>query len=254
MKAVILALTIAGAAATAPLNAQILGPRVPTSTGRTTSVNGSWQVVGQDRNGNTIYERRTYDANGNIIVQRARRDVNGNFSILSTRTVRNDNNRDCQLASTNGTVGDIILGRSGTTDCRNDRRSVDGVWRQVGQGRNNNSVYERRTLDAYGNVVVQKARRNSDGTFTILSTRTARGNQGRGSRGIGNRGDDDEDNARYDRRHDDDDDHYDRRHDDDDHDEDNARYGRRHGDDDDHRFNSSERNGRGRGRGHKGRD
>ena len=73
MKAVILALTIAGVAATVPANAQIMGTRLPTpttSTSRNTGVNGSWQVIGRDNNGNTIYERRTYDANGNILVQR----------------------------------------------------------------------------------------------------------------------------------------------------------------------------------------
>jgi hypothetical protein len=238
MKAVILALTIAGVASTATLNAQIVGTRLPTpstSTSRGTTVNGSWQVVGRDRNGNTIYERRTYDANGNIVVQQASRDVNGNFRILNTRTVRNDNNRDCQTAGTNGTVGDIIFGRSGTTDCsynRGDRSSVDGVWRQVGQGRNNNSVYERRTLDANGNVVVQKGRRNSNGTFTILSTRTIRNN------GVRNRNGNNDDD-RYDRRrNNDDDDSYDRRRD----------------NDDDNRYSQSEQNGRGRGKGHKGRD
>ena len=197
MKAVILALSIAGVAATAPLNAQILGTRLPTpSTSRGTTVNGSWQVIGQDRNG-TIYERRTYDANGNIVVQTARRDVNGNFSIINTRTVRNDNNRDCQYGS-NGTVGDIVLGRSSTTNCNYRNGSADGVWRQVGHGRNNNSVYERRTRDAYGNIVVQKARRNPDGSFRILSTRTINNNGERGNRGRGD--DDDQGEDRGDRR------------------------------------------------------
>ena len=183
MKAVILALAIAGVTATGSAEAQVIGARLPTpsspSTTRGTVVNGSWQVVGQDRYG-TIYERRTYDANGNILVQRARRDANGNFSIIDSRTERRTNN-DCQYASTT-TVGGVILGRPGTngtaTDCRNDRRrSVDGVWRQVGKGPNNNSVSERRTYDAYGNIVVQKARRNPNGTFTILSTRTIRSKQ-----------------------------------------------------------------------------
>ena len=32
----------------------------------------------------------------------------------------------------------------------------------------------RRTRDANGNLVIQRARRNSNGTFTIFSTRTAR--------------------------------------------------------------------------------
>jgi hypothetical protein len=239
MKAVILALTIAGVASTATLNAQIVGTRLPTpstSTTRGTTVNGSWQVVGRDRNGNTIYERRTYDGNGNIVIQRASRDVNGNFRILNTRTVRNDNNRDCQVVGSNGSVGDIIFGRNGTTDCRNDRgdrRAVDGVWRQVGQGRNNNSVYERRTLDANGNVVVQKGRRNSNGTFTILSTRTIRNNGARNRNG--------NDDDRFDRRRGD-------------HDDDDDRFDRRRDNDDDDRFSRSEQNGRGRGKGHKGRD
>jgi len=226
MKAVILALAIAGVASAGSVDAQVLGTRLPTpSTTRGTAVNGSWQVVGQDRNGNTIYERRTYDANGNILVQRARRDGNGNFSIISSRTERG-NNTDCQYASS-PTVGGIVLGRPGTngtaTDCRTDRRgSVDGVWRQVGKGPNNNSVYERRTYDGNGNIVVQKARRNSDGTFRILSTHTIRSKQN-----VRNRNGDDDDRGRYDRRKD---------------------------HDDDERFNSSERHGNGRGKGHNGRD
>jgi hypothetical protein len=225
MKAVIFALAIAGVAAAGSLDAEVLGARLPTpSTNRGTVVNGSWQVVGQDRNG-TIYERRTYDANGNILVQRARRDANGNFSIISSRTERGTNN-DCQYASS-PTVGGVILGRPGTngtaTDCRNSRRgSVDGVWRQVGQGRNNNSVYERRTYDGYGNIVVQKARRNSNGTFTILSTRTIRSNQD-----IRNRSGDDDDRGSYDRRK---------------------------GHDDDEGHGKSERHGNSRGKGHNGRD
>ena len=230
MKTIILTLGIAGAAAISPLNAQVTGTRLPTpSTTRQTTVNGSWQVVSQDRNGNTIYERRTYDANGNIVIQRARRDVNGNFSIIDTRTVRADRNtRDCQYANTSGTVGDIIFGRNGTNgtngtyDCRNDRRSVDGVWRQVGNGRKNNSVYERRIYDGNGNVIVQKARRNPNGTFRILSTRTIRNDQN-----VRNRDRDDDDH----------------------------RFDRRNGnDDDDDRFEKSEHDGRGRGNGRKGRD
>ena len=231
MKAAILMMAIAGAAVAGPLNAQVLGTRPPiATTSRGTTVNGSWQAVGQDRNGNTIYERRTYDANGNVVVQRARRDANGNFSILSTRTERRSNRDDCQYAGSNGTVSDIIFGRNGTNDgrngsvdCRNgrnDRRAVDGVWRQVGQGRNNNSVYERRTYDANGNIVVQKARRNSNGTFTILSTHTVRANRG------ARNGDRDDDDDRFDRRG---------------------------GRDDDDRFRNSERHGNGRGKGHKGR-
>src|SRR5256885_666458 len=253
MKAVILALTIAGVASTAPLNAQILGSRPPTpSTTRGTSVNGSWQVVGQDRSG-TIYERRTYDANGNIVVQRARRDANGNFSILSTRTVQgNGNGRDCQLAS-NGTVGDIILGRSGRTNCPDGRGSADGVWRQVGQGRNNNSIYERRTVDANGNVVIQKARRNSNGSFTILSSRTVGGNNGVRNRGRDDNDDQGENGGRgRGRKHGDDDERYNSANSG--YDNGNYSYNSGYSSGDDNRYKHSEQKSHGRGKGRKGRD
>ncbi len=186
MKAVIMALALAGLASTASLDAQVLGSRLPTpTTSRGTSIDGSWRVVGRDGSGNTIYERRTRDGNGNIVIQRAVRDSNGNMSIISTRTVRNnDDRRDCEFNRTTNTVGDIIFGRTGATDCRDDsRRRVDGGWYQVGRGGDNNSIYERRTRDANGNIVIQRARRNPDGSFTILSTRTVRDD--RDDRGIG---------------------------------------------------------------------
>jgi len=255
MKAVILALAVAGVASTAPLNAQINGSRHPVSTTRTMSVDGSWRVVGQDGYG-TIYERRTYDANGNIVVQRARRDANGNFSILSTRTVQGNNGSDCQL-STGATVGGIILGRTGAaTNCGYNGSAVDGVWRQVGQGRNNNSIYERRTIDANGNVVIQRARRNPDGTFTILSTRT-RGNNGVRNRGRGDDDDQGEDNGngRGRRgRHSDDNSGYN----DDNSYNNGSNYGYNNSDNsyssDDNRYKNSEHKNNGRGKGRKGRD
>ena len=258
MKAFILTLALAGVAATLPLNAQVTSTRLPTpSTSRGTTANGSWQVVSQDRNGNTIYERRTYDAYGNIVVQRARRDAYGNFSIIDTRTVqRNGNSNDCQYANTSGTVGDIIFGRNGTNgsngtngtyDCRNNRGAADGVWRQVGNGRNNNSVYERRTRDAYGNIVVQKARRNPDGTFRILSTRTVNNNQGVRNRGRGDDDDQGEDSRRGNHRSGD---RYD-----------NGNYRYNNGSQDynssDYRYSSndkSEHKNHGKGKGKKGRD
>lgn len=179
MKAVIITLALAGLASTAPLNAQILSGSRPTpSTNRGTVVNGSWQVVGRDGNGNTIYERRTTDRYGNVVIQRARRDGNGNMSIISSRTVSNtDNrNRNCDYNRTTNSVGDIIFGRTSNVDCDDYENRVDGGWYQVGRGPNNNSVYERRTRDSNGNLIIQRARRNSNGTFTILNTRYANDN------------------------------------------------------------------------------
>jgi hypothetical protein len=52
--------------------------------------NGSWYPIGNDGNGNTIYERQTRDSNGNVIVQRARRDAYGNMSVFSSTNVGNN--------------------------------------------------------------------------------------------------------------------------------------------------------------------
>jgi hypothetical protein len=180
MKTVIITLAFAGLASTASLDAQILGSRLPTpTTSRGTSIDGSWQVVGRDGNGNTIYERRTRDRNGNILIQRARRGANGNMSIISTSTVTNTSNRDrrnCDYNRTTNSIGDIIFGRTNDVNCDDVGNRVDGGWYQVGRGRDNNSIYERRTYDRNGNLVIQRARRNSNGTFRILSTRYANDN------------------------------------------------------------------------------
>jgi len=233
MKAVILTLALVGAASAASANAQIPGRGIPTTTAsRSTSVDGSWRVVGRDQSG-TIYERSTYDRYGNIVVQRARRDANGNFRILSTRTVPTNGRNDCQVAGSNGSVSDIIFGRSGsgTYDCRSNGSTADGVWRRVGNNNGNSRIYVRRTYDRNGNVVIQRARRNPNGTFTILNSRTVRNN--------GNNRDDDRWENRNDR--DDDDDRWDNRNDRDDDRWDNRQY-------------NGEHNGKGKGKGKKGRD
>jgi hypothetical protein len=182
MKVFVITLALAGLASAATLDAQILGSRpVPTSSG-SVNVDASWRVAGRDRNGNTIYERRTRDRNGNILVQTAVRDRNGNLQIINSRTevVNNGNNNgrnDCAYNQSSNTVGDIIFGRSNNNvDCTDNGTRVDGGWYQVGRGRDNNSIYERRVRDRNGNLVIQRARRNSNGGFTILSTRRANDN------------------------------------------------------------------------------
>jgi hypothetical protein len=84
---------------------------------------------------------------------------------------------DCSYARTSNSVGDIIFGRTSVaTNCRDVYSREDGAWYQVGQGRNNNSVYERRIRDRNGNLVIQRARRNPNGTFRLLSSRVATSN------------------------------------------------------------------------------
>ena len=173
MKILTIALALAGLASTAPLNAQILS-RLP--GGSQTTVNGSWTLVGRDGNGNQIYERRTQDRFGNIVVQRARRDVNGNMTIISSNTVNvnngNNRNNDCTYAQSTNSIGDIIFGRtSAVTNCDDRNSRVAGGWYQVSR-EGNSRIYERQTTDANGNVIIQHARRNSNGSFTILNTRS----------------------------------------------------------------------------------
>jgi len=84
---------------------------------------------------------------------------------------------DCSYARTSNSVGDIIFGRTNVaTNCRDVYSREDGAWYQVGRGRDNNSIYERRIRNANGNLVIQRARRNPNGTFTILSSRVANSN------------------------------------------------------------------------------
>jgi len=199
VKILTIALALAGLASTAPLSAQILGG-LP---GSQTTVNGSWTLVGRDGNGNQIYERRTQDRNGNIVVQRARRDARGNMSVISTNTVNNGNNgnygnnrnNDCTYAQSTNSVGDIIFGRtSANTSCDDRNSRVAGGWYQVSR-EGNSRIYERQTTDRNGNVIIQHARRNSNGSFTVLNTRVVRNNNNRNnnSRGRG-RGNNDRNN------------------------------------------------------------
>jgi hypothetical protein len=182
MKVFVITLALAGLASTATLDAQIVSSRPVPSTSSSINIDGSWRVVGRDRNGNSIYERRTRDRNGNILVQSAVRDRNGNMQIVNSRTevVNNNGNNgrnDCSYNQSTNTVGDIIFGRSNTNvNCTDNGTRVDGGWYQVGQGRDNNSIYERRVRDRNGNLVIQRARRNSNGGLTIISTRRANDN------------------------------------------------------------------------------
>jgi hypothetical protein len=171
MKVLSITLALAALAASAPLNAQIATGRISTNS-QGAGVNGSWTLVGRDGSGNQIYERRTRDSYGNFVVQRARRDANGNMTIISTSNVNGGyNNGNCSYNRSTNSVGDIIFGRSNANDCDDVNSRDDGAWYQVGRGPNNNSIYERRIQDGNGNWVIQRGRRNPNGTFTIIGTR-----------------------------------------------------------------------------------
>ena len=153
-KILVLGIALAGVAATTPLEAQMT-VRNPASSRNDDvgNTSGSWYSIGRDANGYAIYERRTRDSNGNIVIQRARRNSNGTMTIISSRTVGGDSN-----------VG-----------------NTSGSWYSVGRDASGYAIYERRTRDGNGNIVIQRARRNSDGTMTIISSRTVRSGDNRDS-------------------------------------------------------------------------
>jgi hypothetical protein len=132
-------------------------------------------------------------------------------------TGQRSSNTDCTYNRTTNSVGDIIFGRTNlntNTNCRDVYSRNDGAWYQVGNGRS--PIYERRVRDNYGNLIIQRARRNPNGSFTILNSRIANNNdkewrkaekqrekairqaQKRNGNSQYNRGDrDDDDNGRY---------------------------------------------------------
>jgi hypothetical protein len=57
--------------------------------------------------------------------------------------------------------------------------TANGSWVYVGRDGSGYQIYERRVQDSYGNIVVQRARRNSNGSMSIISTNTvSNGNNG----------------------------------------------------------------------------
>lgn len=92
---------------------------------------------------------------------------------VTTRT--GQGSTDCSYNRTTNSIGDIIFGRTNlNTNCRDVYSRNDGAWYQVGNGRS--QIYERRIRDNYGYLIIQRARRNPDGTFTILNSRVANDN------------------------------------------------------------------------------
>ncbi|MDB4871907.1 MAG: hypothetical protein JWL97_2911 [Gemmatimonadales bacterium] len=97
-----------------------------------------------------------------------------------------------------GSVTDVILGRrsASTVGCvdnrtnqrvnRTNQQVNGGGWYQVGND-GYGTIYERQVQDQYGNVVVQRARRDRNGNMSIISTRNV-GNNGTYNNGGYNNG------------------------------------------------------------------
>ena len=106
--------------------------------------------------------------------------------------------QNCTNSQRSGTVSDVILGRrsASTVTCVDNRTNQrvnsrtsgmnGGGWYQVGSD-GYGTVYERQTQDQYGNVIVQRARRDRNGNMSIISTRNV-GNNGTYNNGSYNNG------------------------------------------------------------------
>jgi hypothetical protein len=102
-------------------------------------------------------------------------------------------------------------GNRGTVDSRDgriyndgriyDTRNADGQWRRIGRDNRGNTIYSRTVYDRQGNLIQERARRDSRGRYQILDRRVIRYANDRNRR----------DNDRYDDRNRRDNDRYDDR-------------------------------------------
>ena len=74
------------------------------------------------------------------------------------------------------TVDAQIVGSTNRLPTTNRGTSIDGSWRVIGRDANGNTIYERRTQDQYRNIIVQRARRDSNGNMSIISSNTVGNN------------------------------------------------------------------------------
>jgi len=169
MKFIAITIALAGVAAAAPLNAQVLSTSSIYDRSGTPPSEAAWIIVGSDQRNNRIYERRTRDRDGNVVVQRAVRTQYGGMYVTSTRRIRN--RRNCDYLRSGNTVGAIIFVRTNDASCNDQYVRENEGWYQLGP--DDSSIYERRTRDGDDKLIVERARRNGDGSLTILSTRRA---------------------------------------------------------------------------------
>lgn len=138
MNKLALALAFSAIGATAG-SAQILSINTGASVVTDRLQDGTWR-----REGNTdIYVRTRIDANGNRVVERARRDALGNYTIIDSRILNRGDDRG---------------------------RGDKGEWSRKGND-NQQRVYVRKRVDANGNVIMEKARRDANGNYVIFDTK-----------------------------------------------------------------------------------
>jgi hypothetical protein len=99
-------------------------------------------------------------------------------------------------------------------NCVNSRGGNVGSWQVAGRDSNGRTIYVRRRVDSNGNVIIERARRNVLGQYTVIDRQVqssgSRNSGGKYDRVLnGRRGDDSDNDDRWDRRDRDDDRYYD---------------------------------------------
>ena len=106
---------------------------------------GSWQAIGRDQSGNTIYQRQRVDGNGNVIVDRARRDSYGRMVIIDSQVVQQNNRRN----------GNVVYGQNQNQNNQNCRYNKNGYKCKYNKGnanrRNGNDGNDGDEDDRYNN-------------------------------------------------------------------------------------------------------
>lgn len=104
---------------------------------------GSWQVIGRDNSGNTIYQRQRVDGNGNVIVDRARQDSYGRMVIIDSQVVQNNNNnarRNNTVYGQNNADCKYKSNKNGySTNCKYNKANKGNKNRGNGNYNNNTS-------------------------------------------------------------------------------------------------------------------
>jgi hypothetical protein len=111
---------------------------------------GSWQAIGRDQSGNTIYQRQRVDGNGNVIVDRARQDSYGRMVLIDSQVVQQNNNgrRNNVVYGQNNTDCKYKSNKNGySTNCKYNKANRHGDNDGDANDRNNNGTYNNGTYN-----------------------------------------------------------------------------------------------------------
>lgn len=127
---------------------------------------GSWQAIGRDQSGNTIYQRQRVDGNGNVIVDRARRDSYGRMIIIDSQVVQSNTRRN----------GNVVYGQNqNNQNCRYNKNGYKCKYNKANKANKhrdndgdqdddyNNGTYNNNTSGPWYNRGVSENENNGKG-------------------------------------------------------------------------------------------